>query len=457
MKRLKLTFSALLILLLALSAALSACAQAGLPAEARATATPLPAVTPTPAETELATPFHPTAIPNLAGNPIQVSELQYFQQGTRLTVIAKLINTLEKAAVRDVQLEILALDDTGARIAQAFDEIKFIFAGETTGVVRVFDLQADVYAEKTEVRINSGYIDQNNTYAQPFAFKIPTFFGGDEPPVMTGWLHNTHTVTYTEVALNAIAYNSRGEIIGGGRTSIEFVPGTDRVGVSVPSNFIGQPALIELYAWLGPHSAALQSGSWWNAVKVKDWNFLITSANQVAGGALLSNSTDQTLRKTWYILTVYDSNGQVNLVNKGFIDTLWPGEKINFAPPLLKAPTDSTPSHADLLVVPGEFGQPALAYNPLRTSQAIVEFPDNQPLGKVTVVNNLNAPISDAAVMWVARNRNGTVVGSGYASTGRLDGTSSKIIEVPVCILPPYDGLIISASVLLPDGVKIGE
>ena len=131
-------------------------------------------------------------------------------------------------------------------------------------------------------------------------------------------------------------------------------------------------------------------------------------------------------------------------------------EKINFAPPLLKPP-QTRPKPADLLVVPGEFGQPALAYNPLRTSQAIVEFPDNQPLGKVTVVNNLNAPISDAAVMWVARNRNGTIVGSGYASTGRVDGTSSKIIEVPVCILPPYDGLIISASVLLPDGVKIGE
>jgi hypothetical protein len=457
MKLIKKTHLIAMFFLLALSLIFSACRPKALPAEGRATATPTSADPTLALESTSSLPILPTPTPNLSGNPIQVSEMQYFQQGTRLTVIAKLMNTLSTSSIRDVQLEILALDATGARIAQAFDEIKFIFPGETTGVVRQFDLQADVYAEKAEVRVNGGYIDQNNTYAQPFSFNIPTFFGGADVPVMTGWLLNRDTVTYTEVILNAVAYNGRGEIIGGGRSLVEFVPGEDRLGVSIPSSFIGQPEKVELYAWLGPHSAALQPGSWWNAVQVKDWSFVISPSNQVAGGAEWVNTTDQTLRKTWYIVTVYDANGQVNLVNKGFIDTLWPNETVYFAPPLMFAPSDSTPTHVDLIVVPGEFGQPVLAYNPLRASQAIIEFPDNQPLGKVTLVNNLNARISDAIVMLTVRNRNGSFVGSGFVSTGPLDGSSSAIITVPVFIMPPYDGLVINASVIIPDGVKIGE
>ncbi|MGB4595551.1 MAG: hypothetical protein WBI14_06560 [Anaerolineaceae bacterium] len=457
MKRNKNTHFRAMFLIWAISLILSACQPKALPAEARATPTPTLA-NPVPIlESTISQPILVTPTPNFDGNPIQVSEMQYFQQGTRLTVIAKLINTLNTNCVRDVQLEILALDATGTRIAQAKDEIKFIFPGETTGIVQQFDLQADVYTEKTEVRVNGGYIDQNNTYAQPFSHNIPTFFGGADVPVMTGWLLNRDSVTYTEVILNAIAYNSRGEIIGGGRSVIEFVPGEDRIGVSVPSSFIGQPEKVELYAWLGPHSAALEPGSWWNAIQVQDWNFVISPTNEVAGGAEWINATEQTLRKTWYVVTVYDDAGQVNLVNKGFIDTIWPKETLHFALPVIYAPSDSTPTHVDLMVVPGEFGQPALGYNPLRASQAIVEFSNDQPLGKVTVVNNLNARISDAIVMLTVQNSSGDFVGSGFVSTGPLDANSSAIITVPVFVIPPYEGLVTNASVLIPDGVKIGE
>jgi len=449
-------FFAMLLILLAISLLFSACQPKSLPADARATSTPT-LVEPSPIlESTNSLPILPTPTPNLSGNPIQVSELQHFQQGTRLTVIAKLINTLDSNSIRDVQLELVARDASGVSIAQANDEIKFIFAGETTGVVRQFDLQADVYTDKTEVRVTGGYIDQNNTYAQPFSFEGSTFFGGVEVPVMTSWLLNRDSVTYTEIALNAIAYNGRGEIIGGGRANVEFIPGEDRLGVSLPSNFIGQPEQVEFYAWLGPYSAALEPGSWWNAIKVKDWNFAISPDNQIIGGADWINATDQPLRKTWYNLTVYDDNGQVNLVDKGYIETIWPNETLHFATPILYAPTDSSPSHVDLIVVPGEFGQPIVAYNPLRASQAIVEL-HGEPLGKVTVINNLNTRISNIQVMMIIRNQSGTVVGSGFGSAGPLNGNSSLIVHVPVTILPPYDGLNVYASVIIPDGAKIGE
>jgi len=457
MKLSKKTHFSAMLLFLALSLILSACGTTSLPVEAQPTTTPTANDPSVSLESTSPLPVLVTPTPNFSGGPIQVSEMQYFQQGTLLTVIAKLVNTLNTNSVRDVQLEIVALDANGARIAQAYDEIKFIFPAETVGVVRQFDLQTDVFTDKTEVRINSGYIDQNNSYAQPFSFEVPTYFGGADVPVMTGWLRNLDSVTYTEVVINAIAYSKSGEIIGGGRSIMEFVPGEDRLGVSIPSSFIEQPEKVELYAWLGPHSAALEAGSWWNAVKVKDWDFVISPTNQIAGGAEWINATDQTLQKTWYAVTVYDDGGQVNLVRKGYIDTLWPNETIHFVPPEMFAPTDSTPTHVDLLVVPGEFGQPLLAYNPLRASQATVDFSTDQPIGKVTIVNNLNARVSDAQVMMVIRNQAGNVIGSGFASTGTLDANSSLSITVPVYILPPYENLTINTSVIIPDGAKIGE
>lgn len=443
--------------LLTLSLFLSSCRPATLPSDAQATPTIFATQTMAVLGGGDSQPILVTPTPDLAGNPIQISEMQHFQQGAHLTVVVKLINTLESKTIRDVQLEIVALDATGTRIAQANDELKFIFPGETTGLVRQFDLPADIYTDRTEVRISGGYIDQNSTHAQPFSFEHPTFFGGLDVPIMTGWLNNQHAATYTEVTLSAIAYNGRGEIVGGGSSSVEFVPADDRIGVSIPSSFIGQPEKVELYAWLGPHSAALESGSWWNALKVKQWDFVVSPSNQVAGGAEWLNTTGQMLRKSWYVLTVYDDHGEVNLVQKGFIDTIWPNETLHFSTPLIYAPSDSVPTHADLLVVPGEFGQLQLAYDPLRASQPVVEFPDNQPMGKVTIINNLNARISDAQVMFTITNRSGKIVGSGFTFTGPLNGSSSTIVNVPVYIQPPYDGLTINASVIIPDRVIIGE
>jgi len=64
-------------------------------------------------------PINPTPTPDLVNpNPVRITELEYVQTGAELQIIAKLFNTLTDAILRDVQVEVLALDISGNRIAQ---------------------------------------------------------------------------------------------------------------------------------------------------------------------------------------------------------------------------------------------------------------------------------------------------------------------------------------------------
>ena len=139
-----------------------------------------------------------------------------------------------------------------------------------------------------------------------------------------------------------------------------------------------------------------------------------------ASGAVLTNITDRVLTGTYYILTVSDNQGRVCLVAKDFINMILPGETLNFSPGLLRLPKTVVPSQVDLLIVPGEFGEYALAYNPLSTTQPLLDLEGESPFVRVNVLNNLNAGISTVLVSVVIKDQQGKIVGGGQILTDRV-------------------------------------
>ncbi|MGV8049202.1 MAG: hypothetical protein AB2L21_02440 [Anaerolineaceae bacterium] len=402
-------------------------------------------------------PYNPTPTLNYASpNPVQISEMQFIQQDNRLVVVAKFQNIYEEAILRNVQFEVLALDAAGNRIAQEIGSIEYLFPRQTSGLVRTFDLISGVETNSVEIHFNGGIMDTDLDYRQPFTITNPVLFtDSDEISLINGWLTNEDDLTYTEIELNAVAYNANGEIIGGGNTYAEFVPAEDKIGISIPSLVSGTAVRVEIYPWISAYSASLEGGSWWNNIKVENWNFAVTADRQIAGGAELINITDKVLTGTYYIITVYDDQDRVCLVDKNFINFMLPGETLYFSPGILSSPPSSEPAHVDMLIIPGEFGEYDLAYNPLVTSQALL-FADQDTLTvQVSVLNNLNASISTALITVVLEDEKGNIIGGGQAYASLLPANSSAQVEIPVIIVGNFQHLIIKSSATLPPTATI--
>ena len=453
----------LLLFFLLFSLLLVSCSpEATLPTALATLPKPTAVNTPLPGEptwTPSPRPINPTPTVNVAEpNPVQITELAHVQVQRELVVAIKFQNILPDALLRDVNYEILALDATGNRIAQESGVIPFLIPEQTMGLVRSFQLIAGVQAETVEVRFSAGTQDRNLKLQSPFEVINPAFFVDLKGAMMTSWLQNRDKQTYTEVEVNAIGYNAKGEIVGGGSILTEFVPEKDRIGVSIPVTVSEAPVLVEIYPWISTYSASLESGSWWKNVKVQDWDFIITDQGYVAGGAILTNITDQVLTGTYYIITVADAQDRVCAVSRGFIPMLLPGETLNFSPGVLYPPTTAQAAKVDLIIVPGEFGEYPLAYNPLSITQSTLLLEEQEvPIVRMTVLNNLNASLSGTLVTVVLKNELGRIVGGGQALTGQILAGSTLQVDVPVGFIGNPENLTIAASVTLPTGVVIGE
>ncbi len=402
-------------------------------------------------------PINPTPTPDLVNpNPVRITELEYLQEDTQVLVMAKLFNTLEDAILRDVQLEVLALDATGSRLAQQRTSFRYLFPNETTSLVQEFEINSGLVITGVEVRVVDGLIDRTLKYQQPLTIQNTSAFRVGNNYNVTGWISNADAYTYTQVLLNAVAYNASGQIVGGGQSLFDFVPEEDQVGFSVLVNSRQGEVVdhVDVSPWITSYSASLEGGNWWNAVSSEDWNFAVDQYNQITGGAVLKNETERVLSETFIILTVSDENNSVCFASNSYYDVIWPNETVVYAVTPTGLPDACLGKKVDLVVVPGEFGISPVDFNPLLASQAA--FTDQDTVS-VSVVNNLNTSISHARVYVILRDSAGRIVGGGYQTTQLIRSGSSTSVTVPVAYLGDQESLTISVFATLPADVEFGQ
>ncbi|HSN95405.1 MAG TPA: hypothetical protein VLR89_10150 [Anaerolineaceae bacterium] len=458
--------TSLLVLFTVCLLVLSACQRATPPPDPTATPTPLPTNTLQPTiliengtEIMVAQPANPTATPNFENpNPVQVSELQFFQRDYRVQVIAKLQNTLNNVLLRDISYEIILLDTDGNRLTNTYGAIKYLFPRETVGVVAMVDLPPGLIATNLQLQITGGKQEQGQKYTQPLSVSGSTANTVPSGQMATAWLVNKDVFTYTQASLNAIAYDNNGEIICGGSKAQEFIPSNDKIGVSVQLMDCPEPpAVVDFYAFLTPQSAALPDGPWQNNIELSQWNFIVNDLNQMTGGVELKNLTDRTLTRNFFVLTAADANGKVCLAENKFLDALWPSEQTGFSLGIFDLPINCNPETAYLKVIPGEFGLNPLAYNPLIASNASIVVSEERTFVKVRVINNLNTTIPNALVSIVIKDTSGKIVGAGTLMTQSIPASGMLEVEVPSIFTGDINTLKPSASVTIPDGVITGK
>ena len=161
------------------------------------------------------------------------------------------------------------------------------------------------------------------------------------------------------------------------------------------------------------------------------------------------------LTETNYLLTVTDGADKVCLAQQGYIDLLWPEQELAFSPGVLELPTDCMAQQVDMIIVPGEFGQFQLGYDPLEAGTPVVNEAGDS--ASVNLINNLNADLSSARVYVVITDSSGKIVGGGAAQSGSLRANSSSTVQVPIIYLGNLENLKFNASVGIPLDVTVGQ
>jgi len=322
--------------------------------------------------------------------------------------------------------------------------------------VQDFELLPGLEAYTVEVRVKEGLKDRQLRYSQPLLVDNASWVEAEDGIRLTGWINNSDPYTYTKVELNAIAYNASGKIIGGGRGMIDFVPEKDRTGISVLANIQADQeiALVEIYPWIAAQSASLEGGSWWENIEVSQWNFIVDDYQHVSGGAVLRNLTDRLLTETYYLLTVTDAADKVCLAEQGYIDLIWPEQELVFSPGILDLPVDCVAQQVDMIIVPGEFGQFQLGYDPLEAGLPVLN--EGGETASVNIINNLNADVPGAVVYLVVTDASGKIVGGGSVQSGNIRANSSLTVQVPIIYLGILEEIKFEASVSIPRDVTIG-
>ena len=95
-----------------------------------------------------------------------------------------------------MQVEVLALDANGSRIAQEVRTVRYLFPRETTGLVQDFELLSGLQTYTVEVRVKEGLENRQLRYSQPLLVKNASWVEAEDGIRLTGWINNSDPYTY---------------------------------------------------------------------------------------------------------------------------------------------------------------------------------------------------------------------------------------------------------------------
>lgn len=354
----------------------------------------------------------------------------FYQKETTLVSVFKLLNTDPQYTLTNVSYDVRAYDAGGAEIETESGIINFIFPGETATVFSEIWLDEGIVIESVDVDWIIGGKEEDSQLSNPFSVEVANHFKSYSSDIITGILTNKDNVTYTDLTVVAVGYNSADDIIGGGSGYVDFVPAKDQLGFSLYAVLSETPARMEVYASVNSWSTKLEGGDWWNNIQVVDWEFISTDTGEVGGGMLLENITDQVIKDTQYNVTVFNEAGEVCEARSGYIDLLWPGKQVGFSPGSIFPPEGCIPSKVDLIVMPGEFTDYELAATPISVVSTTYKAEGFWPTVIVTLQNDLDKSIDNSSVSVLLFDDKGAIVGGGLAWPEAFEANATQEVEV---------------------------
>lgn len=371
----------------------------------------------------------PDTASGASGNELVVGKSIFKNNDYFVPYTYEIKNTDPTYALLGTYCTVEAFDANGESVGEWEDYIEFLKPGETTKFSgQIWKLNENV-AEKIDVTCEYQVTD-NTDYTLPFEITNERIYYDDlfSQHLVTAVFKNTSPTTYLYTRIDAIAYNSAGEMIGGGYDSIAFIYGNTQVGASITLNIDEDPAKIEFYPKTPSYNEIDDNPARTSQISVVGSNYE-SFDTYLAGGMLLKNNIDQLITGFNVLTTFYAADGSVCMKDYFGGDVLFPGETIGTSNGSIFFPEDCIPNNYESYVYPLSVAEPQLPSNPFSASNAQYSNED-YPKVKVTITNNHNQRISDVTVNVLLYNTDGNIIGGSKDYLGEIAANGNAEMEI---------------------------
>ncbi len=335
------------------------------------------------------------------------------QDGDTVIMVFFFENPNRDVTFEDVDYTIHLYDAGGAEIQSDGDFIRWVFPGQTLGITSTTYLDDEnqvVDSISVDWEYNTGSPD-GITY--PFTTDNAIYWQNGDYPIVTGIINNNAADTYTNIRTNIVCYNSAGDIVGGGYTYLDFIPGNDYMGFATYVDAFDSVDYVEVYPTFSYSTLYYEGTDFWSEVTILNDYFYTDEYGTLQGGMVIQNNLDTVLSDSVAYVTFYDDNGNVTSVATEYIDTLLPGDTLGFAPWPMMPPDGAMTSTYDILILPGDYvNDYELTENPFQINSAKLIGDYNDTVA-VNFTNTYSKSVSEVDVFVLVYDADGNIIGGG--------------------------------------------
>ncbi len=335
------------------------------------------------------------------------------QDGSNVVVAFFFENPNYDTTFEDVDYTVHLYDASGNELLSDSNSIRWIFPNQTFGIASTLYLD-DENQTVGSISVDWEYgTDSTGGLTNPFTINNAIFWQNGDYPIVTGMIDNTSSDTYTDIRANIICYNSAGDIVGGGYTYIDFIPGSDYMGFASYVDTFDDVAYVEVYPTFSYSSLFYEGTDFWSEITILNDYFYTDDYGYLLGGMIIQSNIDTMLSDSVAYITFYDDNGNVTSVATEYIDTLLPGDTLGFSPWAMTPPDGAMTSTYDILILPGDYvNDYELTENPFQINSAKLIGDYNDTVA-VTFTNTYSKQVSEVDVFVLVYDADGNIIGGG--------------------------------------------
>lgn len=355
----------------------------------------------------------------------------YSASNNRMITFAFLLeNTNNESAIENARYQATLYDPAGKVLSTKSGEIYLISPRESVGISDITTIPEDAVLDRLDIQLSQGLAVDPAIKKNPLTSSHVTFYPHPYAPRVTGFINNSLNETVESAEVMAIAYDKDGNIIGGGRSTLEFVPAGGYTGAEIIVNVKKDPQKVELYPILLSYSKFTEPWPDSDRIKVEKIGFVQKPSELYAIFTVKNPSTNITFGAASYRVIVYDASGRIlgsSLKSSG--GPLFPGERggfIGFA----NIPDRSVPSRIEVQAQPLWASSQGAISNPLKAEK--VDFISDSLTPKATGFINSSWPkeLQYVIVTAIAYDQNDRIVGGGDGPVSFIPAMGQTPFEI---------------------------
>lgn len=367
---------------------------------------------------------------SMSEDTVLVMKEPIYIQDERNLITVFLFENLDTAGIEDIEYTIIASDANGSTLKTENGYINFIAAGGRTGVASQMFLDEGMVVENVDIEWTY-YMEAAGSNDMPFSFENSRYYFDPYWDRFTTVMTNNYGSTFTNVRVDMLAFDAAGLVVGGGYTTLNFIPGNSSVGLSINGFVSDDPVTYEFFPKLNILSIETNDANLFTDLSILKTGFYYDETT-LGGGFLVQNNTNNMIKGAEYNITIYEDDGTVAQVASGIISLIWPGQTIGVSPGSVTLSEGAVPTDFEVNVMTGEPTDQEFSTNPLSIQNSTFVDDDLYPFVTVTIANAHNQDINNPFVTVILYDAADEIIGGGYTYPDPVPANGTLTYDVYV-------------------------